>query len=361
MPDRYGPLAARVAALEAAGLRRTLTTLQPTGPTTARVDGRELIVFCSNDYLGLAGHPEVQRAFAAAGAGSARLVSGNRPAHDALEAALSERFGRPATLFGSGFAANLGLLTTILGRGDRVVSDRLNHASLIDGLRLSGAERTIVPHGGDPAALAGARLAVTETLFSMDGDRADLSRWLGEPWLAVDEAHAVGALGPDGRGVAAEQGVAPDFLVGTLGKAFGAAGAFVVGPEPLRTLLVSAARSFVYTTGLPEGVAAAALVGLHLADDARRTRLADRAARLRRGLEQIGAAVLGSAHILPVLTGARTMEIAARLRTAGIFAAGIRFPTVPRGQERIRLTVSSEHTDEQVDRCIEAMSAALSG
>ena len=360
MADRYGPLLARVAALEAAGLRRELLALEPTGPTTARAAGQELTVFCSNDYLGLAQHPELREAFRGGGAGSARLVSGNRPAHAALEAALSERFGRPATLFSSGYAANLGLLTTVLQRGDRVVSDALNHASIIDGLRLTAAERTIVPHGS-PAQLSGARLAVTESLFSMDGDVAALESWTGEHWLAVDEAHAVGALGPDGRGVAAQQGVEPDFLVGTLGKAFGAAGAFVVGPEVLRPLLVSTARAFVYTTGLPEGVAAAALAGLRLATRERRERLAANAARLRSGLRQIGANVLGSAHILPVLTGERTMAVAARLRTAGIFAPGIRSPTVPRGLERVRLTASSEHTEAQIDRCVEAMDAALRG
>lgn len=349
-----------MAALDEAGLRRQLVALHPTSATTARAGTEDLVVFCSNDYLGLAAHPEVQAAFLGAGAGSARLVSGNRPAHAELEEALGERFGRPATLFGSGYAANLGLLTTVLQRGDRVVSDALNHASIIDGLRLSGAERHIVPHGGDRATLPGARLAVTESLFSMDGDLADFTRWAGGPWLAVDEAHAVGALGPDGRGLAAERGVEPDFLVGTLGKAFGAAGAFVVGPPALRELLVSTARSFVYTTGMPEGVARAAMVGLRLANAERRERLAQNAARLRNGLIQIGAQVLGEAHIVPVLTGARTMQVARALRAAGVFAPGIRHPTVPRGLERVRLTASSEHTDEQIDRCITAMAAALS-
>lgn len=359
MKDRYAPLEARLAALKAAGLRRELLALEPTSATTARAGTETLTVFCSNDYLGLASHPEVKRAFAGGGAGSARLVSGNRPAHAALEDALSERFGRPATLFGSGYAANLGLLTTVLQRGEPVVSDALNHASLIDGLRLSGGERRIAPHGGDPALLPGARLAVTESLFSMDGDLARLTNWTGAHWLAVDEAHAVGALGPAGRGHAAATRVEPDFLVGTLGKAYGAAGAFVVGPPALRELLVSTARSFVYTTGLPEGVAQAALVGLRLADDERRARLAANSSRLRAGLRQIGAQVLGEAHILPVLTGERTMEVARSLRKAGIFAPGIRYPTVPRGLERVRFTASSEHSDEQIDRCVEAMALAL--
>ncbi len=359
MNPRYTRLRARVDALDARGLRRTLAQVEPTGPTTARVDGRELLVFCSNDYLGLATHPEVQAAFFGGGAGAARLVSGNRPAHDALEAALSAHFGRPATIFPSGYAANLGLYTTVLEHGDRAASDALNHASIIDGLRLSRAERVVIPHGSGDALPPGLRLAATESLYSMDGDIADLGAWSGEHWLAVDEAHAVGALGPEGRGLAAAQGVTPDFVVGTLGKAYGAAGAFVVGPPDLRELLVSTARSFVYTTGMPEGVAAAALVGLRLADDARRQRLAANAARLRRGLREVGATVLGEAHIVPVLTGPRTMAVAARLRELGVFAPGIRYPTVPAGQERVRLTACSEHTDAQIDRCVEAMATAL--
>lgn len=360
MNDRFSRLAARVAALDAAGLRRRLRRVEPLGATTARVDGREMLLFCSNDYLGLAEHPEVKAAFCAGGgAGSARLVSGNRPAHDALEAALSEHFGRPTTLFPSGYQANLGLLTTVLEAGDLAVSDALNHASIIDGLRLSRAERRVLEHGRPDQVPVGARLAVTESLFSMDGDVADLAAWSGAHWLAVDEAHAVGTLGPGGRGVAAAQGVEPDFLVGTLGKSYGSAGAFVVGPPALRELLLSTARAFVYTTGMPEPVANAALVGLRLADDARRERLAANASRLRNGLLDLGLPALGSAHIVPVLTGAATMAVAARLAEAGIFAPGIRYPTVARGQERVRLTVCAEHTAEEIDRGVEAMGRAV--
>ncbi len=359
MSDRYARLRARVEGLEAAGLRRRLRLVEPTSATTARVDGREMLIFCSNDYLGLSAHPEVRAAFVGGGGNGARLVSGNRRAHEGLEAALSATFGRPATLFPSGYAANLGLYSTVLGRGDLAASDALNHASIIDGLRLSRAERTIVPHASPGSIPAGATLVATETCFSMDGDVPDLQAWSGVHWLAVDEAHAVGALGPDGRGVAAAQGVTPDFVVGTLGKAYGAAGAFVIGPPELRELLISSARSFVYTTAMPEGVAAAALVGMRLATTERRERLAANAVRLRRGLRDVGATALGEAHIVPVLTGARTMEVASRLLDAGVFAPGIRFPTVPRGQERIRLTVCSEHSSGQIDRCVEAVATAL--
>jgi 8-amino-7-oxononanoate synthase len=359
MDDRYAALADRAAAAREAGLERTLRLVEPIDATTARVDGRIATVFCSNDYLGLAHHPEVIAAYRGAGAGASRLVSGNRAAHLALEEALGQLYGRPATLFNSGYQANLALLTTVVGAGDIVASDRLNHASIIDGLRLSGAERVILAHGKPDAIPTDTRLAVIEGLFSMDGDILDIPRYFGRHWLMVDEAHSFACLGPGGRGAALAKGVVPDFLVGTLGKALGSAGAFVIGPPELRALLVSFGRSFVYTTGMPEPVARAALAGLRLADDARRERLAHNARRLRMGLWQIGADVRGSAHIAPVVTGARTMQVAERLLDAGFFAPGIRFPTVPRGEERVRVTVSAAHTEEQIDRLIEAFDQAL--
>jgi len=325
-----------------------------------RLGGRELVNFSSNDYLGLAWHPEVRAAYAGGGgAGSARLISGNRPAHDALEAALAEKLRQTVLLFSSGYHANLALLATVPEPGDLVVSDALNHASIIDGLRLSKARRVVLPHDQPDHIPAGAALAVVEGLYSMDGDTPDLRRWTGDHWLAVDEAHAFGAVGPGGRGVAAMQGVAPDFIVGTLGKALGVAGAFVAGPAALRELLVSQGRAFIYTTGMPEPVALAALAALRLADDERRERLAANARRLRDGLRQAGARVLGAHHVVPIVTAEYTMDIAARLLDAGIYAPGIRFPTVPRGQERVRFTVSSEHTGEQVDRCVDAVATAL--
>jgi 7-keto-8-aminopelargonate synthetase-like enzyme len=195
----------------------------------------------------------------------------------------------------------------------------------------------------------------------MDGDIPAFREWTGEHWLAVDEAHAVGAMGPAGRGAAASQGVEPDFIVGTMGKALGVAGAFVVGPPELKDLLVSSGRAFVYTTGMPEPVANAALAALDAATDERRERLAANTHRLRAGLQQVGAEVLGSAHIVPVLTGERTMDVAGALLEAGIHAPGIRFPTVPRGRERIRLTASSEHSAEQIDRCVATLGRVLRG
>ena len=328
-----------------------------TGPTTGLLAGQPVVVFCSNDYLGLAWHPDVVAAWQGHGAGSARLISGDRPAHHALEDALSARYGRPATLLSSGYHANLALLTTVLERGDLVASDALNHASIIDGIRLSRADKCVLPHD-TPDIPTNTRLAVVEGLFSMDGDLPQLSKWQGEHWLMVDEAHAFGVLGPGGLGVAASQGITPDFVVGTFGKAIGAYGAFVVGPEPLRPLLMSSGRAFIFTTGLPEPVAAAALAGLRAADDALRQQLHANVARLRSGLSDLGIPALGSAHIVPVVLGEATMSIANALLESGFYAAGIRPPTVAPGSERIRFTVSAAHTPDQIDGLLEALQNA---
>lgn len=358
--NRYRRLEERVADIDARGLRRRLRSVVPVGGGEVLVDGRRATLWCSNDYLGIADHPELVASWRGGGAGAARLISGNRPAHDALEEALSALHGRPATLFPSGYHANAALYATVPEAGDVVASDALNHASIIDGLRLSRARRVILPHL-DPSVPADTTMVAVEGLYSMDGDSPELTRYRGAWWLAVDDAHAVGAVGPGGRGIAAAQGIEPDFLVGTLGKAYGVAGAFVVGPPALRELLVSAGRAFVYTTGMPEALATAALTALRLADDARRERLAANVTRLRDALRQLGIPALGSAHIVPVVTGPRTMEVAAALLERGIFAAGIRFPTVPLGTERVRLAVSAAHTDEQIDRCAEALATVLRG
>ncbi len=349
----------RLDAIRAAGRFRVLRTLTPTGPTTAIWEGREIVVACSNDYLGLAWDPEVQKAATGGGAGSSRLVSGTRPIHRDLEEAVASWLGtETALVLPSGWHANVAVFSTIVGEGDTVASDALAHASIIDGLRLSKANRIVVPHADPDAIDRGSTLVAVEGLFSMDGDRPPLDRYPKEPWLAVDESHAVGCLGPDGRGVAAAHGLLPEVIVGTFGKAFGAAGAFVAGSTDLVELLVNAARSFIFTTGVAEPVAAMARAGLARATSERRHRLAHNVDRLRQALAQLGWAPLGDAHILPVVTGARTMEIADRMLERGVFAAGIRWPTVPVGQERIRLTVSAEHTEEQIDRIAEALGPA---
>jgi 7-keto-8-aminopelargonate synthetase-like enzyme len=356
----YDALERRVAALSAAGQRRELRALQMSSATTGLLQGQPVRVFCSNDYLGLAQHPEVMAAYSGGGAGAARLISGNRPAHVALEAALSERFGRPATLMSSGYHANLALLSTVLQAGDVVASDALNHASIIDGLRLSKAERVVLPHGDASGVPAGARMAVVEGLYSMNGDQLDLASYQAPGrWLAVDEAHAFGVLGPDGLGAAAAQGVQPDFIVGTLGKAIGVYGAFIIGPPVLRELLLSRGRSFIFTTGLPEPVAAAALVALGLANDARRERLRENTERMRRGLHDLGLSSAEGHHIVPVILGERTMAVAQGLLDRGYFVAGIRPPTVPVDTDRLRITLSAAHTPEQIDGLLDALDQEL--
>ena len=357
--SRFAALQARVQSVEEQGLLRELRSLKMDTPTTGRLAGAPVTVFCSNDYLGLAHHRDVVAAFQGAGAGASRLISGNRPAHEALEERLSDWFGRPTTVFSSGYHANLALMSTVLEQGDVVASDALNHASIIVGLRLSKAQREILPHGQPDAVRPDAQMVVVEGLYSMDGDVLDLPKYCGEHWLAVDEAHAVGAIGPDGRGVAAAQGVEPDFLIGTLGKALGSYGAFVVGPPVLRELLISRGRSFIFTTGLPEPVVCAAAAALDLATDERRQALAHNVARFRTGLDELGIAALGQDHIVPVVFGERTMAIADALLNRGFWAAGIRAPTVPAGFERVRFTLSAAHTDEQIDQLLDALDAVV--
>lgn len=334
-------LSERLAELDEQGLRRGLRALTPTGPTTALLDGRAVDVFSSNDTLGLAW--ELREHWQGGGVGSSRLISGDRPAHRALEAALQARYGQRALLFSSGYQANLALMSTLFEEGQIVGSDASNHASLIDGLRLSPAGKVVVPHlKAPPARVDG---YVFEALYSMDGDRGLPHRPSDECWLVCDAAHSVGTgLVPD-----------HDVLVGTLGKAFGAAGAFVCGPDDLIELLISRGRSFVYTTGLAEPAAVAALEGLSRATPERAELLRDRVARFRAGLPSAP----GQDHIVPVILGEATMRAASALLDRGIYVPGIRWPTVPRGQERLRFSLSSAHTDAQIDRALDALAPLL--
>lgn len=354
--ERYRPWRQRLARISEAGQRRVLRTLEPTGPVTGQLDGRPVLVACSNDYLGLAWDPEVRAAAHGGGSASSRLISGTRPVHTALEEALGDWLGRPALLFGSGYQANLAVFSTLCEKTDTIASDAANHASMIDGLRLGRAQRVVTPHCDPDAIPANVRMIALEGLYSMDGDIPPFTRYPEPPWLAVDEAHAIGCLGPDGRGAAAAAGIEPDVLIGTFGKAFGAAGAFVSGPPEMIDLLINKGRSFIFTTAMPEPVAAMALAGLQRARPELRDRLAHNARRLRSGLTTLGWRPLGEAHIVPVVVGARAMTIAQSLLEQGIWAAGIRYPTVPLHQERIRFTVSAAHSDTDIDRILDAMS-----
>lgn len=378
---RFGDhLRERLGAIERAGLLRTPRHVgSPQGPV-ARVDGRDVVLLCSNDYLGHAASPELAHAQREAlaqwgtGAGASRLISGGMTPHHDAEAALADFVGAPsALLFSTGYAANVGAIQALVGPGDLVLSDALNHASLIDGCRLSRARVVVYPHGdvAEAARLlaehrrdARAALIVTDGLFSMDGDVAPLAalRALADEHdagLFVDDAHAIGVLGLQGRGAAAAAGIVPDVLVGTLGKAIGLAGAFVAGTPELTRLVGNRARSYVFSTAPPPALAATIPLALALAqraDDAR-ARLLRHAAALRAGFTSLGLRTPpGIAPIVPVLLGdARAaMHASARLFELGVFAHGIRPPTVAPGTARLRVVPTAAHTDAHIESALEA-------
>jgi 8-amino-7-oxononanoate synthase len=331
----------------------------------------ETLILCSNDYLGWAREPLAPGALEApSGAGASRLVSGDHAAHRALEAALADWLGCEAALvFSSGYAANVGLIAALAGEGDLVVSDALNHASLIDGARLSRATVRVVPHLDADAverALAGPgtrrRFVVTESYFSMDGRGPDLGALRAacdrhDAALVVDEAHALGVFGPAGRGRLAEAGVTAEAVVGTLGKAIGLAGAFVAGTALLRTWLWNRARSFVFSTGLSPSIAAAAVprVAAVARDDAARARLGVLSARARRALADAGAPIAPSfGPILPWIVGRSEDAVAFsdRLLARGLFVQAIRPPTVPDATARLRLSLTARLSDAELDRAL---------
>lgn len=347
-----------------------------------QVDGVELLSFCSNDYLGLANHPEVITALQrgasqyGAGSGSAHLVSGHSAAHHALEEELAEFTGRPrALLYSTGYMANQGVITALMGRGDTLYADRLNHASLIDGGLLSRARLKRYPHN-DMATLAslmvgqtgGESLVAVDAVFSMDGDLAPLPELAAlceqqAAWLLVDDAHGLGVLGRDGRGSLDHFGLGLDavpILMGTLGKAFGTFGAFVAGSDELIETLIQQSRSYIYTTALPPAVAEATRASLRLVrqESWRRDHLQQLIQRFREGAEQLGLALMASeTAIQPLLAGTseRAMSWSRALEQAGLLVTAIRPPTVPEGSARLRVTLSASHTAEQVDRLLDAL------
>jgi 8-amino-7-oxononanoate synthase len=382
LPELSSSLHAELARLDAT--HRLRACPPHSGPTRTRteIDGRHLISFSSNDYLGLAAHPALSAAAAAAalqsgfGAGASRLVSGDLPEHRALEAQLASFLGAPAALlFPTGYQANIGLLTALAGPEDLVVSDSANHASIIDGCRLCRATIVVYPHRDVSAASSALARApafrrsflVTESVFSMDGDAAPLADLRditiqNRAALLVDEAHALGALGPGGRGLWKAAGIVPAALVGTLGKAFGTFGGFVAGVPELRAILVNRARSFLFTTAQPPPLAAASSAALAIITgvegDARRARLLANIAKLA---ALIPPAILPlsstTTPILPVLLGSDQKALAASafLRERGAFVQAIRPPTVPPGTARLRLTLTAEHQPSDLHSLAEAL------
>ncbi|WP_374289187.1 8-amino-7-oxononanoate synthase [Pseudomonas fluvialis] len=374
-------LATRLAERRVAHLYRQRPLLEsPQGPQV-RVDGGELLAFCSNDYLGLANHPEVIQAMRdgaaqwGVGGGASHLVIGHSTPHHQLEEALAEFTGRPrALLFSTGYMANLAAVTALVGQGDTVLEDRLNHASLLDAGLLSGARFSRYLHN-DAASLAsrlekatGNTLVVSDGVFSMDGDLADLPALCAEArrkqaWLMVDDAHGFGPLGATGGGIVEHYGLGIEevpVLVGTLGKGFGTAGAFVAGSEELIETLIQFARPYIYTTSQPPAVACATLKSLQLlqTESWRREHLNRLIARFRSGAAEIGLRLMDSpTPIQPILVGdsERALRLSALLRERGLQVGAIRPPTVPAGSARLRVTLSAAHSAAQLEQLLDAL------
>lgn len=353
---------AELAELERKGVRRIVR---------AQSDYAEgaILDFSSNDYLGFARHPDVVaplRAATCAGSGGARLLAGAFAAHRALEEELAAYTGRErALLFSSGYHAALGAIGGLARVVQSCYSDELNHACLIDGLRLSRLERTVYPHAAFAQTSGGGTMVVTETIFGVDGDAIDPAKMLAkmgdDDVLLVDEAHALGVAGEHGGGLAFGIEDPRLVVVGTLSKAFGAHGGFVAGPHQLIDYLQSVARAFIFDTALPPAIAEAARAGVRLAReaDAQRAHLARIGERLRSELRMRGYRVTGDAGaIVPVVIGdvQPTLELAARLRSQGINVPPIRPPTVPAGTSRLRITLRATHTEGEIDRLIAAFS-----
>lgn len=357
------------------GLFRIMPKMEGMPGRTGIVNGKHVLNFSSNNYLGLAGHPEVIQATVesvqryGAGATASRLIAGNCEAHRELEDFIAQWKGTEAALmFGSGYQANLGLLSSLTDAADLIVSDQLNHASIIDGCRLSRAQVKIYPHldlnRAEEALKSNGfrrKLLVTESVFSMDGDHAplkelqDLCTQYGA-LLMVDEAHAAGVHGSRGQGLAEEAGIIPDMQMGTLGKAAGTSGAYVAGRRDLIDLLINKARSFIYTTALPPSVVGGASAALRIIaseeGNTRRARLRENVATFHSLLSARIRHLPDPSHIVPVLIGQsqRTMKVSAECLERGVFAHGIRYPTVPEGTARLRFTLMSDHTDVDL-RC----------
>lgn len=368
-------------------LYRQRRLLQSPQGTEVQLDNKHYLAFCNNDYLGLANHPDVVRAFQQAtnecgvGGGASHLVNGHHQQHHQLEEELAAFTGRDRVLlFSNGYMANIGAVNALLGKGDLVLEDRLNHASLLDAGLLSGARFQRYQHANNdslsqyltkPRPEQNRTLVVTDGVFSMDGDippLPDLAKSCAKhnAWLMVDDAHGIGTLGKNGGGCVEHFGLGQDdvqVLVGTLGKAFGTAGAFVAGSELLIETLIQKARTYIYTTSMPPAIAAATRVSLNLlqTENWRRERLAELINRFRMGARQLGYELMDSSSpIQPIVIGSeeKTLKLAAWLEEQGVLITAIRPPTVPKGTARLRITLCAEHTEQQVDRLLDLLDQA---
>lgn len=376
--------AQELAALESAGLRRKLRSLAPSSGAQVQWQGRSLLNFSSNDYLGLSMREELKAAMSEAvsqygvGSGASRLVCGNHPAHEELESTLAAFKGTEAALaFSSGYATALGTIPAICGTGDVIILDKLCHASLIDAARLSGATLRVFPHNHLEKLerlLAGARetgdskkhvLVVTESIFSMDGDAAPLREIVElkekyDAWLMVDEAHAVGVLGPQGRGLIAALGLEKrvELQMGTLSKALGVSGGYLAAQRTVIDLLINKARSLIYSTAPPPALAATASAAIKLVQSQQGDSLRQ---RLMQNQEQLLALLHATtplpAAIIPLMIGDETtaMQTSSLLLESGYLIPAIRYPTVARGAARLRLTLSAAHETRQIEGLIASL------
>jgi glycine C-acetyltransferase len=371
-------------ALSKQGLYRGMRLVQGEQSCTATMDGREVLLLCSNNYLGLTDHPSLKEAAIkgveryGVGSGAARLVSGNMELHEALEARIATFKGTEAALlFNSGYAANTGIIPALAGKSDAIFSDRLNHASIVDGTLLSRAKLFRYPHNDMQALrrllaetdVSGRRLIVTDGVFSMDGDLAPLRELVAlkkeyDALLMVDDAHGTGVLGENGKGSAELSGVMEDIDIhmGTLGKALGSFGAYAAASRDIIDFLINRARSFIFSTSLPPAVLAASLAAIDLVESPEGTELRKRLARnavfFRSALQAAGFDTMGSVtQIVPVIVGeaSKVMEFSRLLFEEGIFVQGIRPPTVPSGSCRLRCTVMSTHSENELQRAVASM------
>lgn len=383
---RFSDLQLELDDLRARKLYRTLRTIESAQGPVVQMSGRSFLLFSSNNYLGLANHPEVIRASVEAiqkygvSSGASRLISGNMTLHEELESKIAQFKGTEAAIvFSSGYMTNLGAIPALVGEKDFIVVDKLNHASLIDGCRLSGAAFRVYPHKNLKCLkeLLEKRnqykrvLIVTDSVFSMDGDVAPIPELLKlaekyDAWLMMDEAHATGVLGKTGRGALEHFNLRSNeqfIQMGTFSKALGSFGGFIAGSKVLIEYLKNTARTFFYSTSLPPGVLAASIKAIEIVDKEpeRLKNLWGNVTRFRKGIEKIGAMhaspLQGETPIIPILTGEneRTLKLAEELFANGIFVPAVRPPTVAKGRCRLRFTVMATHTQEQIERCLEIL------
>lgn len=380
-PPLLEALQAELAERTSLGLLRQRRVLNGMQGVHVEVDGKRLLSFCSNDYLGLASHPHLiaamrdTAAIAGAGSGASHLVTGHQQAHEALEQALQALMCLPGILlFTTGYMANLGVITALCGRDDAIFADKLNHSSLNDAALLSRAELKRFPHN-DLSSLerllaqsqARRKLVVADAVFSMDGDLAPVPELLAlceryDAYLMLDDAHGFGVLGSEGRGILEHFALDSPRIIymATLGKAAGAAGAFVAGPKILTDYLMQTARPYIYTTASPAPVAAAAMAGVQLIqqDHARRAHLHQLIAEFRAACQLQRWQLMASATaIQPIIIGSNdeALQVSKRLLEQGIIVPAIRPPTVPKGTARLRISLSAAHTHEDIEQLLQAL------